>query len=175
MQKAVFFDRDDTLIVNIPYNGDPDRVELLPGAQEACRQLKRQKYSLFIISNQSGVGRGLITPEQVKAVNDRVLELLGDDIISDVFCCFDLPDDSPDCRKPSNKMICSAAEKYNIDLSRSFMIGDKPSDIQAGINAGCAAIFITGGADTKAPISADFVTDNLLSAAAWIISQKGDE
>lgn len=174
MRKAVFFDRDDTLIKDVPYNADPDRVELLPGAQEACRRLKQIDYELFIISNQSGVRRGLITVEQVNAVNDRVLELLGKTLITDIYCCYDLPDDPLDCRKPSPKMILRAASQYNIDLSRSFMIGDKLSDVQAGINAGCVTILINNGADAETT-SADCVTDDLLSAADWIIAKLRQE
>jgi D-glycero-D-manno-heptose 1,7-bisphosphate phosphatase len=147
-KKAVFFDRDDTLIYDVPYNGDPDRVELMPGALEACRLLKQNGFELFIISNQSGVGRGRITAEQVNVVNERVLQLFGEHLFTDIYCCYDTPEDPLDCRKPSPKMILQAAERYDIDLSQSFMVGDKKSDIDAGRNAGCRSILFL---PTKTP------------------------
>ncbi|NBT89638.1 MAG: HAD-IIIA family hydrolase, partial [Verrucomicrobia bacterium] len=91
---AVFLDRDDTLIENIPYLGDPSQVRLMPGAAEACQTLHRAGFLLFIVSNQSGVGRGLITKEQVRAVDQRMESLLGKPgIISGYYHCFAAPGD----------------------------------------------------------------------------------
>lgn len=169
----MFFDRDDTLIKDVPYNGNPELVELMPGALEACRLLKQYGFELFIISNQSGVGRGRITKEQVKQVNARVLELFDGHLFTDIYCCFDTPDDPPDCRKPSPKMILQAAEQYDLDLSQSFMVGDKLSDIDAGINAGCRSILFLPP-DVSKPqksiqASAAFLHSSLPAIASWII------
>ncbi len=171
--KAVFFDRDDTLIKDIPYNGNPDTVALMPGAQDACRTLKKLGYKLFIISNQSGVGRGLITKKQVDAVNRRTLDLIGRELFTAVYCCFDLPGHPGEgCRKPSPKMILQAAKEHDLDLAKSVMIGDKLSDIRAGKNAGCFAIYYNSRRDadelTLAHAEADYVTDRLADAVAWI-------
>lgn len=173
MRRAVFFDRDDTLIVDVPYNGDPDRVELLPRAREACHLLNENGFLLFIISNQSGVGRGFITREQVEAVNQRVLHLLGEHLFTDIYCCYDDPNDPIDgCRKPSPAMIFQARDAYELELSSCFMIGDKRSDIQAGHAAGCRTVFLESRSDPRerqaAHEQADFVTTDLFRAAEWI-------
>ncbi len=177
-KKAVFFDRDDTLIYDVPYNGDPDRVELMPGAVQACRLLKQNGFELFIISNQSGVGRGRITEEQVHAVNNRVLDLFGENTFTEIYCCYDTPDDPLDCRKPSPKMILQAAEKYNIDLTQSFMVGDKKSDIEAGRNAGCRSILFVPPQTTTCIHSGEAVfysSHDMQDIAAWILSEKGEQ
>ena len=169
MSKAVFFDRDDTLIRDVPYNGDPTFVELIPGAQQLCLELAKLGYLLFIISNQSGVGRGYITEQQVHNVNNRVLTMIGEKVFTDVYCCFDMPDAFvADCRKPSPKMILQASKDYNIDLSKSFLLGDKLSDVRAAKRAGCVAIYYnsrSNAGDLKLAASeADFIINNLLDA-----------
>jgi D-glycero-D-manno-heptose 1,7-bisphosphate phosphatase len=173
MNKAVFFDRDDTLIIDVPYNGDPKRVELLPGAREACRLLRQLGYQLFMISNQSGVGRGLITEAQVHAVNARVLELLGNDLFADVYCCFEAPDNPlTNCRKPSPFMLLKAKAEHDLYLPDSFIIGDKLDDIVAGKNAGCRTIWLNSkGMPLLKNVTADFIAGNLLEAAEWIRAQ----
>lgn len=173
MNKAIFFDRDDTLIKDVPYNGDPGSVILMPGARSACRTLKTLAFQLFIISNQSGVGRGLISREQVQAVNRRMIELLGDSLISDVYCCFDPPGAAEEsCRKPSPKMILQAAKAYSIDLGNSIVIGDKLSDVRAGKSAGCFALYLNSRDDSDslaaARKEADYVANTLHNAVDWI-------
>jgi D-glycero-D-manno-heptose 1,7-bisphosphate phosphatase len=169
MSKAVFFDRDDTLIRDVPYNGDPALVELMPGAQKLCLELAKLGYLLIIISNQSGVGRGYITEQQVHKVNNRVLKIIGEKLFTDVYCCFDMPD-APvaGCRKPSSKMILQASKDYNIDLSKSFLVGDKLSDVRAAKRAGCVAIYYNSRSNAAdlilAASEADFVINNLLDA-----------
>ena len=175
MNKAIFFDRDDTLIKDVPYNSDPDLVSLMPGAKNICFELKKRGYLLFIISNQSGVGRGKITEEQVSAVNQRVLDLIGESLFTAVYCCYDAPDDRiNECRKPSPKMILQAASEYNIDLPKSFLIGDKTSDIRAAKRAGCKALYLNSRLDsddfTSVESIADFVAADLHEALACIVS-----
>lgn len=170
MNRAVFFDRDDTLIIDVPYNGDPEQVKIMPGARKACRLLRQLGYQLFMVSNQSGVGRGLITEAQVHAVNARVLELLGSELFTDVYCCFETPDNPMiNCRKPSSYMLLKAKAEHDLDLSRSFMIGDKLDDILAGQNAGCRTIWLNyKDMLVLKKMTADFVTNNLEKAAEWI-------
>ena len=173
MNKAIFFDRDDTLIRDVPYNDDPDLVELMPGARQACHALNSAGYLLFIISNQSGVGRGYISVAQVKAVNDRLLDLLGGDIITDIYCCYDTPDDPPDCRKPMPTMLLKASMDYDIDLIVSFMVGDKLSDVQAGDRAGCQTIHMHAALDNphgQACHIADYCANDMAAVAAFILS-----
>ncbi len=132
------------MIIDTDYPNDPDRVEFVPGTPEALRKIQKE-YELIVISNQSGVGRGLITPEQFDLVHKQFVEMLNREKIdvAGFHYCIHAPEEKCDCRKPSPKMILDAAAKYDIDLSSSFMIGDKLSDMMAGSRAGCQTILIT--------------------------------
>jgi D-glycero-D-manno-heptose 1,7-bisphosphate phosphatase len=167
---AVFFDRDDTLIVNIPYLGDPTKVRLMPGAREAVERLHQAGFLLFIASNQSGVGRGLITQEQVEAVNDEMFRQLGANRFCGVYNCYFSPDQpgGEDGRKPSPAMLLQAAAEHPVDLSRSFMLGDRESDVGAGHNAGCKSILVHPSGEIP-PTQADLACRNLDEAVAWIL------
>jgi len=173
---AVFLDRDDTLIENIPYLGDPSQVRLLPGAAEACRALCRAGFPLFVVSNQSGVGRGLITKDQVRAVDHKMEALLGGPVLSGYYHCYSAPGDPYDeRRKPSPAMLQEAANDHSLDLSRSVMVGNRLTDTQAGWQAGCATILL----DLRVPAeekreavrTASFVAKDWSSAAGWIIAR----
>jgi D-glycero-D-manno-heptose 1,7-bisphosphate phosphatase len=170
MNKAVFFDRDDTLIYDVPYSGDPLLVQLIPGVVEALRLLKSAGFMLFMITNQSGVGRGMISKEQVQAVHEEIDRQLGENFFTAVYCCYDDPDHPVEgCRKPSPTMILKARDDYSVDLAGSFFIGDKLSDVQAGLNAGCRSILIKSKEyDELAASLADFVAANVYEAAQWI-------
>lgn len=172
---AVFFDRDDTLIRNIPYLGDPAKVRLMPYAVKALEMLKTYEFELFIISNQSGVGRGLITEKQVHSVNAELLKKLGKTFFTDIYCCYAAPD-TPEasCRKPSPAMVFQARDDYDLDLSRSFFVGNQLSDVLCAHNAGCRSVLIPTEPVTvklvKALKLADHVAKNLLQAANLICS-----
>ena len=139
---AVFFDRDETLIEDVPYNGDPARVAPLPGAREALDALRAAGIPVAVVSNQSGVGRGLITLAQVEAVNARVDALLGP--FAGFFVCPHGPDDGCDCRKPGPKLIVDAARALGVEPSCCVVVGDKQSDVDAARNAGATGFRIEG-------------------------------
>ncbi len=175
MIKAVFFDRDNTLVKDVPYNGDPEKVELLPQVREALDLLHQYGFFLFLVTNQSGVGRGLITREQVNAVNDEMIRQLGKPYFKDIYMCFDDPDRPlTNCRKPSPHMILQAGIDHKLDLSQSYFVGDKLADIRAGHNAGCKSVlFIYQQQSDELAIikkEADFASKNLLEIAGWICS-----
>ncbi len=175
MNRAVFFDRDDTLIRNIPYLGNPEHVTLLPGARKAVQRLHRAGYLIILITNQSAVGRGLITRDQMHAVNETVLQLIGDSRVTAVYSCTEHPDlPSQGCRKPSPKMILQAAKEHTIDLSTSFMVGDKVIDIQAGHRAGCKAALLihphTPPQEHTPDATPDYRSKHLQDIATWILS-----
>jgi D-glycero-D-manno-heptose 1,7-bisphosphate phosphatase len=179
MNRAVFFDRDDTLIENIPYLGDPKQVRLLPFAVEALRLLKSRSFAIFLISNQSGVGRGFITKKQVDAVNREMEHQLGESFFTGIYCCYEDPENpTENCRKPSPKLIQQAARDHSVDLTRSYVVGDSPTDILAGQRAGCKTICITGKGgkktDSEVTIKAHFNAHDLLQAARWIIDNNLD-
>lgn len=138
-KRAAFLDRDGTLIRDPGYTRDADSVELLPGVADALRRLAEAGYTLVIVTNQSAVSRGFATAGEVEAVNQRVIDRLGDEgvTIAGVYYCPHHPDDGCECRKPRPGMLLRAAADHGIDLSDSIMIGDKLSDVEAGRAAGC--------------------------------------
>ena len=174
---AVFLDRDDTLIENIPYLGDPSKVRLMPGAAEACQKLSQAGLPLFVVSNQSGVGRGLITKEQVWAVDRKMESLLGQPgTIHGYYHCYAAPGDPYDeRRKPSPVMLQEAAREHGLDLSQSTMVGNRLSDIQAGLQAGCAAVLLNLHVPqedkSEAERAASLVAKDWNAAAAFILNR----
>lgn len=139
---AVIFDRDGTLVVDVPYNGDPDAIVLIPGVDAALARLRAAGIPLAVVSNQSGVARGMITLEQVEAVNRRIDEALGPFQAWEY--CPHGPDDACECRKPKPKMILDAARAMGVEPSCCVVIGDKTSDVEAARNAGARPIFVNG-------------------------------
>jgi histidinol-phosphate phosphatase family protein len=142
--RAIFCDRDGTIIRDVGYLNDPAQVELLPGAAAALGELKRQGFLVVLISNQSGIARGLITVEQAKQVHQRCSNLFserGVEIDGALYCPHS-PEDGCSCRKPSPGMLLEAAERFGIELGDSWMIGDKESDLEAGCRAGCRVIHL---------------------------------
>lgn len=142
--RAIFLDRDGTVIEDCGYLSDPDLVRALPGAIEALAALASAGWKPIVVSNQSGVGRGLIAPAQMEAVNNRFLELMnssGVPVAASYFCPH-APDDLCQCRKPSPFLLHRAAAELSLDLSSSWMIGDREGDILCGKNAGCSTIWL---------------------------------
>lgn len=137
---AVIFDRDGTIVKDVPYNGDPQAVVPAPGIEAALARLRDAGLPLGVVSNQSGVARGMITVEQVEAVNRRIDELLGP-FQAWVYCVHG-PDDDCECRKPKPQMIFDAARIMGVDPSCCVVVGDKQSDVEAARNAGAAAVFV---------------------------------
>jgi len=180
IHKAVFFDRDDTIMVNVPYLGDPTKVEIFPDAAIAMHTLQSSGFWLFVVSNQSGVGRGLITRNQVFAVNVELERQLGGDYIRAFFHSFATPDDPyATDRKPSPELLFKAAEMHQLDLPGSFFVGDRLSDIECGINAGCRTVLLTHEKSSRrntpdpedeiAKQKAHYIANNLMEATQWIL------
>lgn len=179
---AVFLDRDGTINEDPGYLGDPDVVKLLPDVSQGISELKSVfGFKIVVVSNQAGIARGLITHEQVKLVNDRINELLFESNaeVDDFFYCpyhpeFSSKEDSI-CRKPSPFMILEASKKHDIDITKSYMVGDKASDVLCGINAGVKQILICSENNSeeinslkKAGKSPNFVAHNFLEVVNFI-------
>ena len=147
---TVFLDRDGTLIEDVGYPRDPETVRLLEGAVEALAALRRAGYALVVVSNQSGIGRGIVTQEQAEAVHERfVQELRAHGVeLDDARYCPHRPEDACACRKPAAGLLLDSARELGLDLARSFMVGDKPDDVEAGRAAGCRTVLL--GADGAA-------------------------
>ena len=168
--KAVFLDRDDTLMRDPGFCSDPAQVELLPGVQAALARLQSAGFKLVIVTNQSGIGRGFFTETEFWAVQDRLHRLLKPVKIAAVYFCPDRPDQATNCRKPGPGMLLQAARDLDIDLSASCMIGDKESDVQAGVNAGVqAAIRIDRSGDAPTKITQNVWVVQDLEAAVDVI------
>ena len=139
---AVLFDRDETIVVDVPFNGDPDRVEPVPNARALLDRLRAAGLPIAVVSNQSGVGRGMITIEQVDEVNHRVDELIGP--FAGFFVCPHAPEDACDCRKPKPKLILDAARAIGVDPACCIVVGDRESDVEAARNAGAIPLRVDG-------------------------------
>ncbi|MCH8171609.1 MAG: HAD family hydrolase [Bacteroidetes bacterium] len=153
---AIFLDRDGTINDDPGYLGEPNKVVLLPGAGEGLSILKkRYNFKLIVISNQSGIVRGILTNEMVKNINNKINELLEkfNVQIDDFYYCPYHPEFSSEeecrCRKPSPMLIKVAAVEHNIDLSKSYFIGDMVTDIECGKNAGLKTILVKTGNGKK--------------------------
>ncbi|NUT93393.1 MAG: HAD family hydrolase [Saccharothrix sp.] len=138
--QAVLFDRDGTLVRDVPYNGDPARVSLMPGAVETVRELRAHGVKTGVVSNQSGIGRGLLTPEQVASVNARVEELLGR--FGTWQICPHDPDEGCECRKPKPGLVLAACAALGVDPSRTVVIGDIGADVDAAHAAGARSVLV---------------------------------
>jgi D,D-heptose 1,7-bisphosphate phosphatase len=183
--RAIFLDRDGTINEDPGYISDPEKVVLLPDAGKALATLKKNGFLLLVISNQSGIARGIMKSEDVDKVNDRINQLLEKyDVSLDAFYyCHAHPEYSSEeeceCRKPSPKLVYGAAENFKVELNQSYFIGDAVSDIECGKNAGLSTILVkTGkGVESLSILQKDnnfpsFVADNLLNACEFILKVK---
>jgi D-glycero-D-manno-heptose 1,7-bisphosphate phosphatase len=143
-QKAIFLDRDGTLMKDVGYCSRPDEVELLEGVSELLPRLKDAGFKLIIVTNQSGIGRGYFTEEDFWAVQQELQKQLGADVIDATYFCADTPQQESERRKPNPGMLLEAATDLSIDLDQSYMVGDKVSDAEAGIRAGVRATILFG-------------------------------
>jgi D-glycero-D-manno-heptose 1,7-bisphosphate phosphatase len=175
--RAVFFDRDGTLMEEVHYCADPALVRVFPGVPEALRRLKSTGFALFIVTNQSGIGRGLFTEEQYHAVQNEFLRQLGPGLIDRTYFCPDVPGAAGPRRKPAPGMLLEAAADYAIDLAQSWMVGDKSADVECGRRAGARTILVLTGYGLQHQSSApDFICQDAAEAAARIANapQNGD-
>ena len=149
MNRALFMDRDGTVMVDVGYPRRPDDVELLPDAPPTLARLRDLGFKLVVVSNQSGIGRGLVTTEEAASVHERFVEALRESGVEldAAYYCPHAPDEGCSCRKPSPELLQRAARDLELDLPESFMVGDRDSDLEAGRRAGCRAIPFRSWAD----------------------------
>jgi D-glycero-D-manno-heptose 1,7-bisphosphate phosphatase len=180
MTRAVFLDRDGTLIVEKNYLSDPAEVELLPGVPQALKRLQDAGFKLILVTNQSGIGRGYYRVEDLHRVHQRLLDDLSRHGVKLERICFapEAPDQPSRGRKPSPQFLFDARDELGIDLATSYMIGDKLIDLECGWNAGVkqsllvrtgygAEVERTGGRKLERAV----VVDDLAAAAAWILDR----
>jgi D-glycero-D-manno-heptose 1,7-bisphosphate phosphatase len=168
--RAVFFDRDGTLMEDVHYCSDPADVRVFPGVPEALRRLKLAGFGVFLITNQSGIGRGLITEPQYAAVHREFLRQAGEASIDATYYCPDAPDIASACRKPEPGMVLRAAAEHGIDPGTSYFVGDKAADIECGRRAGTRTILVLTGYGAGARGSnPDLVCDDAVAAVDLIL------
>lgn len=180
--RGVFFDRDGVINKEVNYLDSIDKIEILPGIAEAIKLLNDNKFKVVVITNQSGVARGYFTEEKLNEIHGFILGELSKEsaLVDAVYYCPHHPDDDCDCRKPKIGLIKRAEKDLDINLKRSFLIGDTISDMKAGLNAGLKCILVlTGyGKDERAKLKdidleVDFITQDVPSAVSWILKECG--
>ena len=182
LRPAVFLDRDGTLIVDVPYLADPAQVRLIPGAATAVQRLRQAGFACVVVTNQSAVGRGYITLEQMHLVQDEVARQFAaaGAPLDGAYWCTHAPQVQDKVviehvdRKPGPGMLLRAARELNLDLARSWIVGDQVSDMLAGRNAGCrGGVLVRSGHDVTAALAllgADWpVADDVLAATELIL------
>lgn len=186
LRPAAFLDRDGTINHEVHYLGDPDQVELLPGAVEGLRLLREAGYILVVVTNQAGVARGYFGEEDVRAVHERLQALLrAQGAAVDAFTyCPHHPEgrgayrQACACRKPGTEMHERAALELGLDFERSVVIGDKTTDLLPGIALGCRTVLVRTGygqaqldAGDTAGLAIDHVAKDLYHAALWTVDR----
>ncbi|MBS3105515.1 HAD family hydrolase [Candidatus Woesearchaeota archaeon] len=171
MTAAVFIDRDGTITHDIGYAHKIGDFKLLPNAVKGLKLLRN--FKIFIVTNQSGIGKGFFTLKEFFNYNKEVLaELKKHNIkIEKTYYCPHKPEDNCSCRKPKTKFLKVAEKKFRIDLKKSFVIGDKKADVELGKNANCKSILVLTGDGKKTIKEAkpDFIAKDLMEAAKWIV------
>jgi len=172
-RRAVFLDRDGVLNAAIVREGRPygpaslDEMTVLPGVEEACARLKRAGYLLIVATNQPDVARGIISNGTVAAISETLQSRLA---LDEICVC---PHDDADkcaCRKPKPGLLLDAAQRWDIDLAQSFMVGDRWRDVEAGQAAGCRTVFLDYGYSEPRPEGADIVTSSLAAAVPDLVA-----
>ncbi len=173
---AVFLDRDGTLMHDADYCSRPEQVQIFNQVPAVLRRLKKAGYKIIVITNQSGIGRGFFTEQEYRAVESEVSRQVGDGLIDATYFCPDVPGRPSECRKPAPGMVLQAAREHALDLSRSFLVGDKEIDAECAHNAGVRAIRVRTGFDKMTDGScADWVAEDLPAAAEIILNSRDHE
>jgi D-glycero-D-manno-heptose 1,7-bisphosphate phosphatase len=169
--RAVFLDRDGTLMEEVEFCADPAKVRAIRGAGECLAALRRHGWINIMITNQSGIGRGLFTVADYQTVNAELFRQLGGGIDADYFCPDD-PEMATTRRKPGTAMIEEAKRDYQLAPEKSWFVGDKDTDIICGRNAGCKTILVlTGYGQTHRDCGAHFIAKDIIEAAQIILGE----
>lgn len=181
MARAVFLDRDGTLIHEAHYLSDPRRVRIYQGVPQALAQLRAAGYKLIVVSNQSGIGRGWVSRSAVDRVNRRMIQLMtkaGAPEFDAIYFCPHAPAHGCGCRKPRPFLVNKAVRRFRINPRHSFVIGDKMSDIGLARRVGSRAVLLLTGHGRKewtqmrrGRVTVDYVAQRFSQAANWILVQ----
>jgi D-glycero-D-manno-heptose 1,7-bisphosphate phosphatase len=192
MNRAVFLDRDGTVNVEVGYLSDLSQLRLIPGAGEAIRRLNESGLMVVLVTNQSGIARGYFSEAFVRETHVLLEQMLSKEgaVISGIYYCPHHPKAGNshyttdcDCRKPGTGMIDRAARELNIDVKRSFVVGDKWSDVELGQRAGARSILVRSGFPLSDPENVrpahlsdpDFIAHTITEASDWILQRVAQE
>jgi histidinol-phosphate phosphatase family protein len=179
MNKAIFIDKDGTLIHDIPYNVDPNLVRFEDTALESVSLLQQLGYLIIIVSNQPGVALKYFEEKDLKKVEEKINHVLHEKnaVLNGFYYCPHSPESQCHCRKPAPGLLLKAASDLEVDLSRSWMIGDILNDVEAGKRSGSKTILINNGNETEWELNAfrspDFTAKNMKEASEIIMAQDG--
>lgn len=172
--RAVFLDRDGIINQSVVKNGKPfppdslESLQWVPQILESCEKLVSAGFRLIIVTNQPDVAKKLTKQESVEAIHAKIFSYLP---INDIFVCYHTDANNCMCRKPLPGMIKEAAKKWSIDLSESYMIGDRWRDVEAGFNAGCHTLFVDYGYQESLTIQPNKIVQSVKEAVAYILSR----
>jgi histidinol-phosphate phosphatase family protein len=158
---------------DVPYCPRPEDFKLFPGTAKAVRLLNEHGFKVLVVTNQSGVARGYFTGEALAQVHAKMESVLDEEgaRLDGIYYCPHHPDDGCDCRKPKTKMVLQAATDHDIDIERSFIVGDLDTDIELGKAVGCSTVLIAQHPGTNHE-PADYTAADLHDAAQWIMKQR---
>ena len=175
LRRAVFLDRDGVLNRAIIRDGKPyapknvSELDILPGVDEACAALRKAGFLLIVVTNQPDVARGTLSRDDAAAVNRALSDRLP---VDDVRVCYHDDSDRCSCRKPKHGLLLDATRDWHVDLSASYMVGDRWKDIEAGESAGCKTVFIDAGYSERKPNDPDYCVDSLVEAVDRILQPR---
>ena len=182
-KKAVFVDRDGTLNVNIDYLSDPAGYRLYPGVAEGLRLLREKGFLIIVVTNQSGIGRGIFDASALERIHEKMRSDLAAEgaSIDALYFCPHRPEDNCSCRKPNTALFEKAIREHGIDPARSFVIGDMKLDVEAGTKIGARTALVPEPKNRERTLRElefwafrpDFIGSDILSAALWIIDSSG--
>ena len=173
---AVFLDRDGILNEPTIREGKPEPprevgdLVILPGVPEACTELRDAGFALIVVTNQPEIARGTLTRQAVDAINGELAATLP---LAEIVVCPHDDADECDCRKPKPGMLLDSAHRHEIDLGRSYLVGDRWRDIGSGLAAGLRTVFVDRGYDERRPEAPDAIVSDLTGATAWILADAG--
>jgi len=177
--KAVFIDRDGTINVNVGYIDNPDKFQMYPGIAKGIKLLQDNGFKIIVITNQSGISRGFFTEETLKKIHERMMKELSkkDASIDGLYFCPHHPKDNCNCRKPKTEMFEKAIKKHDVDVSKSFVIGDRMLDVEVGHRIGCKTVLIPERKEMvekereESLVEPDYICDDFYLGVLWILEE----
>ncbi len=177
--RAIFIDRDGTINLDVHYLDDPDKFEMYPGVGEGVKKLKDSGFKVIVITNQSGIARGYFTEKQLSDIHERMKKEFREfDVMLDgIYYCPHHPDDNCNCRKPNTGLFEKAIREHNIDVKKSYMLGDKILDVGAGKKIGARTVLVPEPNMREEILSKkkewgynpDYTADDFMGAVEWIL------